>query len=311
MPSLIKPGVLAAANTNFNTRFNQGTGVYRPWWNRLAMEMPSQTAEEVYAWLQKLPGLRPWPKGSPRKRNRTGANAYRLRNEKFEDTVAVAVDDFEDDRIGIYAPMFEMMGHAVARFPDLKVAETIMLGTSALCFDGKPFFATDHPVDMNDAGKGTYANLRASKPLDEANLNSGIAAFANFKDESGERIGVRPTRLVVPPSLRSTAAKLVEADTIIQIVGSVAAAVSNTNKGIVTVEVIDELEAEPDVWYLAADYGPMKPIIYQHRLSSGLVRKTSETDDNVFDDDEYVWGVKERAAFGYSFPFLMLRSNPS
>lgn len=308
MPTLIKPGVLAAANTNFNTRFNQGMGGYTPWWNRVAMEMPSQTTEEVYAWLQKLPGLRPWPKGAPRKVNRLGANAYRLRNETFEDTVGVDVDDFEDDKLGLYAPSFEMLGYAVSRFPDLKVAEAIMLGTSALCFDGLSFFNTAHPVDMNDPDKGTYSNSRAGSALNEANLNSGIVAFSQFKDESGERIGIRPKKLIVPPSLRTTALKLVVATTIIDIQGGLAASVENMNKGVLEVEVIDELEAEPTVWYLEAEFGPLKPLIYQRRSSSGLIRKTSETDDNVFDLNELRWGVKERAAFGYSFPWLMLRS---
>lgn len=53
-------------------------------------------------------------------------------------------------------------------------------------------------------------------------------------------------------------------------------------------------------WYLIDDTRPLKPIIWQDRKKAQIVAKTSLTDENVFNQDEFVWGAKRRgaAAFG-------------
>lgn len=55
-------------------------------------------------------------------------------------------------------------------------------------------------------------------------------------------------------------------------------------------------------WYLLDTTRPIKPLIYQERKPfNRLVRKDQETDDNVFDRDEYVYGSAGRANAGYGF----------
>ena len=41
------------------------------------------------------------------------------------------------------------------------------------------------------------------------------------------------------------------------------------------------------------------PIIFQDREPAKITPKTSLTDDNVFDRDEFVWGAKRRCAAGF------------
>ena len=41
--------------------------------------------------------------------------------------------------------MFEEMGRAAATHPDELVFETVANGFTEECFDGQPFFDTDHP----------------------------------------------------------------------------------------------------------------------------------------------------------------------
>ncbi|MBD3738578.1 MAG: Mu-like prophage major head subunit gpT family protein [Pseudomonas balearica] len=52
-------------------------------------------------------------------------------------------------------------------------------------------------------------------------------------------------------------------------------------------------------WYLIDDSRVIKPLIFQDREAAKITAKTSLTDDNVFDRDEFVWGAKRRCAAGF------------
>ncbi|MCY1300416.1 Mu-like prophage major head subunit gpT [compost metagenome] len=52
-------------------------------------------------------------------------------------------------------------------------------------------------------------------------------------------------------------------------------------------------------WYLLDTTRVMRPLILQKRKPYNFVAKTGETDDNVFDRKEYVWGVDARLNVGY------------
>lgn len=52
-------------------------------------------------------------------------------------------------------------------------------------------------------------------------------------------------------------------------------------------------------WYLIDDSRAIKPMIFQDREAAKITPKTSLTDDNVFDRDEFVWGAKRRCAAGF------------
>ena len=54
-------------------------------------------------------------------------------------------------------------------------------------------------------------------------------------------------------------------------------------------------------WYLLDTSRALKPIIFQDRKKPNFVAKTSETDDNVFDRSEYVYGVDSRCNVGFGF----------
>lgn len=54
-------------------------------------------------------------------------------------------------------------------------------------------------------------------------------------------------------------------------------------------------------WYLLDTSRALKPIIFQDRKRPNFVAKTGETDDNVFDRNEYVYGVDSRCNVGFGF----------
>lgn len=54
-------------------------------------------------------------------------------------------------------------------------------------------------------------------------------------------------------------------------------------------------------WYLLDCSRSLKPIIFQQRKAPNFVAKTSDTDDNVFHRNEYVYGTDSRCNVGFGF----------
>jgi len=52
-------------------------------------------------------------------------------------------------------------------------------------------------------------------------------------------------------------------------------------------------------WYLIDDTRAIKPMIFQDREAPKITSKTNLNDDNVFFQDEFVWGAKRRCAAGF------------
>ena len=52
-------------------------------------------------------------------------------------------------------------------------------------------------------------------------------------------------------------------------------------------------------WYLFDTSRAIKPVIFQDRKKPNFVAKTAETDDNVFDRKEFVYGVDSRCNVGF------------
>lgn len=154
---LVNGGKLAAFKTAFNAKFNQGFGAIKPIYNQIAMITKSSTAEEAYGWLGQLPQIREWL-GDRHIKSLRG-EAFKIENRKFESTISIQRTDFEDDRIGIYAPIFDDLGRRVAEFPDRLLAELIVNGTSSMCYDGQYFFDTDHPIQL-DGGTVSASNYQ-------------------------------------------------------------------------------------------------------------------------------------------------------
>ena len=55
-------------------------------------------------------------------------------------------------------------------------------------------------------------------------------------------------------------------------------------------------------WFLLCTTGSVKPIIFQERQAAQFVNKDKETDDNVFSQRRFVYGVDMRCNVGYGLP---------
>lgn len=145
---------LQTLHRGFSAAFRDGFGSAAP--DTLpAMDVRSTTSEEEYGWLGQWPGMREWV--GERVLRGVAQHGYVIRNRKFETTVEVLRDDIEDDRFGVYGPMFRELGRAAAAHPAEIVYGALKDGFETVCYDGQYFFDTDHPVggkSVSNSGGG-------------------------------------------------------------------------------------------------------------------------------------------------------------
>lgn len=123
------------------------------------MVVPSSAREETYGWLGQFSQLREWLGGS-RIVKSLAAHSFTIANRKFESTVGVERDDFDDDGLGIYAPMFSEMGHLAKQHPDELLFGLLASGFTEFGYDGQPFFDADHPATDADGAATTVVNIQ-------------------------------------------------------------------------------------------------------------------------------------------------------
>lgn len=146
---IINGSNLNALRAGFTSLYNDSYANAPIDWNKVAMEVNSTGPEQKYGWLGLLPRMREWL--GDRVINNLKAHDYAVKNKDFEMTVGVSRNDIEDDNLGIYAPMFQMMGDASAKHPDELVFDLLKKGFETECYDGQNFFDADHPV-VDEAG---------------------------------------------------------------------------------------------------------------------------------------------------------------
>jgi phage major head subunit gpT-like protein len=150
--------------TGFNTKFNEGFQGATSYVGDIAMEVPSTSRAENYAWLGQFPGLREWI--GQRVVKSLTTQSYTLVNKDYEVTISVPRNDIEDDSYGVFGPMFTELGRNSKTHPDELLFALMISSFTTPCYDGKTFFAADHPV-------GDPAN---GAPVATANTDGGSGA---------------------------------------------------------------------------------------------------------------------------------------
>jgi phage major head subunit gpT-like protein len=207
---------LASINDGVSMAFNDQLYAVGTRYDAFTFQSNSSGAAEVYPRLNMLPGLREWL--GDRVVNSLSQSTFSIANRTFEETIAIARTDIEDDKFNMLAPVAGEMGANAGRLPDILVASLMKAGHTTLCYDGQNFFDTAHP-DYTSTGGGTTA--------------------LNFVTGSSP------------------------------------------------------------VWYLFDVSRVLKPLIFQRRRPFAVIPKFSMTDQQVFWNKEFEWGVDGRCNAGF------------
>jgi len=138
-------------------------------------------------------------------------SSYRMSTKKYEKTLALPVEDEEDDNLDLYMPAIRTAALQLKNWQSQQEHKAIE--ENGIGYDDQPFFSATH--------------------------SEGGALISNYQ------AGASPA------------------------------------------------------WYLIDASKPIKPWLWWTKVAPTLKPKTSDTDDNVFWRDEYVWGARSRGGAGY------------
>lgn len=289
---LVNKTTLTGVFVNLKTTFNKAFDAAPSTWDKIAMRIPSSASQNDYSWLSNFPKMREWIGDKVVKSFK--AFSYTIANKDWEATVEVNRNDIEDDQLGIYAPRAQMAGYSAKQLPDEIVFDLVNNGFSNKGYDGKVFFATNHPVGKTtDSNKGTAALSCATAALALASYGAARTALREMKDDDGRPLNITPDVLLVPPALENVAHTLMTADKLED-------DKPNPYKGTATV-VVDARLSSSTAWFLLDTTKPVKPFIYQERKKPEFVQQTAPDTDNVFLRKTFLYGAEARANGGYGF----------
>lgn len=162
--SVINRDILEAAYTSFRADYEAGKLAAAPMADKLALKVKSVGASETYAWLGAFNSLREWI--GDRHLNGLTVSGFTIVNRDFEGTITVQRNDVDDDRIGVLAGAFKMLGESAVLHPDELIFDLVHKGSVQAGYDGVPFFAASHPVDPLEPERGTVSNADLTNPTD-------------------------------------------------------------------------------------------------------------------------------------------------
>lgn len=296
---IISNATLGALRTNFSALFQKGYGSAPVFYDKLATTIPAKVGITTFGFLDRIPSMRKWV--GQRVVNNLKEQAAVIVADNFEDTVAVDRNDVEDDTLGTYAPLMEMLGFAAKKNPDRLLKTALQAGTVNTGFDGSPFFSNLHVLGAQAA----QSNNLTGTALTPANYATTYAAMMSTVGADGESLGVIPDTLVVSPQLANMGRTILNAELINDGANTT---VTNTLRGSAQLLVVPELSNQPTTWYLAQTSLPIKPFAFVQPRAPEFVMKTSSSDDNVFFDRQLVYGVDSREAIGYGLWWLCFRA---
>jgi len=287
---VINSASIAALFKNFNTIFNEAVAAYKPQWQKVAMEVPSTTSENLYAWLEALSGMREFLGG--RQYKNIKPSNWTVRNKTWEHTIAVPATAIKDDQYGVYSPVVKFQSAVGLAQPDDLVFGLMNDGFTEKGYDEKTFFATDHASGSNKASGG-------SSVLSTTSFGIAMAKIKRQKNAGGQPMfsGSEQLILVVGPELEETARVLMNNDYVSVASGSTQ---NNPWKGAATPLVSPKITSST-AWFLLINFYGLMPFIFQNREALRFTQKTDpETSDHVFEYDEFLYGLYSRnnAAYG-------------
>lgn len=306
MSGLVDTNKLIEARTVFSNAFKIGMQGTREGQTRvkdlLANEVGSTGRQNKYPIVGGLQRFREFI--GERVYQELSRYAYTLVNRKFDNSVEVSVDDFEDEQYGAYTTLFQMLGEQGAELPEDLLVDALKGGelATSLSYDGVPFFSANHRLEPGIAATG-YSNLFTGAALTEANFDIVYNSMSAIPTRDGRFVPWgRDVVLVVPPQLETTGKKIVAAS-------QNASGATNVLEGKARVIKMQDLGTAPTEWYVADVGSVLKPLLLQIRKAVKL-NPPKGTEDYILLESVLRWIGEGRMAAGYQAPFLMAKAKP-
>lgn len=291
---LIIPSALDALFVGFQAHYEVGVRSAAPMHGDIADVFSMPVAEFNFPIPEGLPCFKNWPKGQERTWRSMNAHNTKLITGDRELSVTIPRDAIRFDQYSVFERQFATAGQNSQLAWDDMVFEAILAGESSVCFDGQPFYDTEHPVTPSDALSAVQSNLHSTKPLTEANLDFGVGAFMAWKGPDGRELGIAPNELHVGPANYINALRLTTA-------AYNAAGATNIHAGTLTVRVIPGMGLD---WTLNSTNKGAKPVALNKAVEASMLTLASPSDSNVINLREYRFAGDLSGAAALTVPAL-------
>lgn len=174
----------------------------------------------------------------------------------------------------------EVKGHAILN----RGFDTAFVGG-----DGKPLFATDHPLSYG----ATFSNLLDGSQLSESSLESALNIIGDFEDERGLKVAARATKLVVPTELQFVAQRILKSPYRTQTADNDINVIMESMY-VPGGHVITPYLTDPDAWFLLTDI----PDGLKHFVRAPMKMKALPESDS----GNMRFRARERYSFSWSDP---------
>jgi phage major head subunit gpT-like protein len=273
-------------------------------WTAVATEERTNTISEIMDWIQDVPNWREWI--GDKVVQALKAYGYTLNLTEFESTWAVKRRDLEADRLGIYSRKAKATGELAAYYPQERVFDLWNKGFTSVCYDGKPYFATDHPIQAKTGAKATFSNKltvalsAATQEAALASLGAADVAMDKMVNSQGRPLRIRNRKLIVPSALKHVANVLYTNERLED-------GKANPLRGQYEPVVVADLTSATG-WYVVGESGGLKPAMHIVRKSPTSVEITDPKDSHVVMTGEFVYGQEADSGVGWTLPQLAVGS---
>lgn len=141
-----------------------------------------------------------------------------FQNKRFDKGYEITWEMVQDDQHGIWSGRSgkggnaRSLGRSLRATVESEACKVLDNGFTNSGYDGKPLFATDHPMLKKDASAGSN---KITGSLSEENLKKACVLLRSQKDEAGAApIAAVPQKLIVPPDLEFTAKTIINSTNI-------------------------------------------------------------------------------------------------
>lgn len=302
------------------------------WWQRVAKVRPSQTKKEILTWMLSTAAIHDQGDGgnirfddlvmqTTEYENKDSGAGLKLRKQQLEDLDGNGPD--------LAAQWSADIGAYMSYWPQKQLVTLLKNGhdiTKVKAYDGKAFFATDHPYNPYRVGLGTYPNLLTggnAAPIDAsvaldvawANLGKVFAHIAGVKMPNGEdpRI-LRPAAILAPPLLFPRLVQLLSAKFIAGASAGGAADVDGIMKllGYAQPIMADELagfESNTSYFVIVEQLATSQlgGFVYSDREPYSIAYYGPQTDAELSRAQVFEWHCHGRNAMVAGHPFLIFK----
>lgn len=277
-------------------KFDEGMESYTPFYPEVCSVRPSDGADEQYALLGAMPGVREWI--GDRLFSRLRAAQFTIANREWEVSLEIEKNHIDDDRLGIYNDPLAALGVEAVAHPDELLFDLLVSGETEPCFDGQMYFDTDHAWGDSGTQSNDLTYAKAGTLPTEAEFRAAYhqarAAMLSYKRDNGKPF-VRPTIkplsgliLFVPPALEEIAHKALLKD----LISGGETNIVLDRPRIVTVTHLSDATK----FYLINPTSPIRPFVFQARRPVG--RQMKGLDDREFKAVKFMADARYNLGYG-------------